>query len=386
MTENAQRPLVVHIIDRLLVGGMENGIVNIINHSPPDRYRHVIICLRYFSEFRNRIADDTVEVYALDKKDGKNPGYYFRLWRLLRELRPEIVHTRNLPTIDLVPIIALSGVRHIVHGEHGRDLLESHGENRKYNRVRRFMSPGVNRYITVSQDLQTWLGNTVGIPKDKITQIYNSVDTEKFSPMPEERPHLPAEANQPENAFVIGTVGRMEGIKDQITLVQSFIQLCRLQGETSKVPFLVLVGDGSLREPARNLLDEAGLLDKAWLAGSRDDIPDLMRALDLFVLPSINEGISNTIIEAMATGLPVVATQAGGNPELVIPDKTGMLVPPKDVAAMATVLNLYFRNSDLCEAHGSAGRTRVLNQFSLQTMIDSYFSIYDQLLSGPKIS
>jgi sugar transferase (PEP-CTERM/EpsH1 system associated) len=383
MTENAQRPLVVHIIDRLLVGGMENGIVNILNHSPPGRYRHAIICLRYFSEFRNRIDDDTVKVYALDKKDGKNPNYYFRLWRLLRQLRPEIVHTRNLPTIDLVPIITLSGVRHIVHGEHGRDILEAHGENRKYNRIRRLMSPWVDRYITVSRDLQTWLSDAVGIPANKISQIYNGVDTKKFSPPPEEKPLLPAEAGQPDQAFVIGTVGRMEGIKDQITLVQSFIQLCQRQSDNRKAPFLVLVGDGSLRKPAKNLLNDAGLLDRACLAGSRDDVPEILRALDLFFLPSINEGISNTIIESMATGLPVVATHTGGNPELVVSDKTGMLVPPKNVEAMAKVLDLYVENPELCREHGSAGRTRVLNQFSLQAMIDGYLSIYDQLLSGP---
>jgi sugar transferase (PEP-CTERM/EpsH1 system associated) len=386
MTENAQRPLVVHIIDRLLVGGMENGIVNILNHSPPGRYRHAIICLRYFSDFRDRIADDSVEVYALDKKDGKNPNYYFRLWRLLRQLRPEIVHTRNLPTIDLVPIIALSGVRRIVHGEHGRDLLEVHGKNRKYNRIRRLMSPWVQRYIAVSRDLQIWLSDTVGVPKDKIAHIYNSVDTTKFFPLPGEKPPLPAEAGQPDHAFVIGTVGRMEGIKDQITLVQSFIHLCSLRRDSKRVPFLVLVGDGSLRESAKNLLNDAGLLDRAWLAGSRDDVPDLMRALDLFVLPSINEGISNTIIEAMATGLPVVATHVGGNPELVMTDKTGMLVPPKDVEAMAKVLNLYVQNPDLCHEHGSVGRTRALNEFSVQTMVKSYLSIYDGLLSDTEKS
>ena len=131
------------------------------------------------------------------------------------------------------------------------------------------------------------------------------------------------------------------------------------------------------------MLNDAGLLDRAWLAGSRDDVPEILRALDLFVLPSINEGISNTIIEAMATGLPVVATHTGGNPELVVSDKTGMLVPPKNVEAMAKVLDLYVENPELCREHGSAGRTRVLNQFSLQAMIDGYLSIYDQLLSGP---
>lgn len=386
MTQVARAPLVVHVIDRLVVGGMENGIVNILNHSPPGLYRHAIVCLRYFSEFRNRIADDHADVYALDKKSGKNPDYYFRLWRLLRRLRPDIVHTRNLPTIDLVPVIALSGVRHIVHGEHGRDVLEVYGENRKYNRIRRLMSPLVQRYIAVSRDIQTWLSDSVGIPARKITQIYNGVDTRKFFPVPGGKAPLPAEAGAPDNAFVIGTVGRMEGIKDQITLVRAFIRLCAMPGGGGASSFLVLVGQGSLREPAENLLKEAGLIGRAWLPGSRDDVPDLMRAMDLFVLPSINEGISNTIIEAMATGLPVVATRVGGNPELVMDGATGALVPPKNLEAMADVLDGYVRNLDLCAEHGRAGHARVLDEFSLQAMVEAYLSVYDGLLSGAGVS
>jgi len=386
MTKTARMPLIVHIIDRLIVGGMENGIVNILNHSPPGRYRHAIVCLRDYSQFRDRITDKNVEVYSLGKKSGKNPGYYFKLWRLLRRLRPNIVHTRNLPTIDLVPIIALAGVRRIVHGEHGRDLLEVHGENRKYNRIRRLVSPGIRRYIAVSRDIQTWLSDSVGIPARKVTQIYNGVDTTKFFPASGEKTPLPDVAGTPDNAFIVGTVGRMEGIKDQLTLVRGFIRLCALVGKGTPSPFLVLVGDGTLREPAKALLTEAGLRGRSWLAGSRDDIPELLRALDLFVLPSLNEGISNTVIEAMASGLPVVATRVGGNPELVLDGKTGALIPPRDVEAMAQVLDRYLKNAGLCREQGRAGHARVLNEFSMQAMVDSYLSVYDRLLSGPRLS
>ena len=226
MTESARTPLVVHIIDRLMIGGMENGIVNILNHSPPGRYRHAIVCLRYSTDFRNRIADDDVEVYALDKKGGKNPVHYFRLWRLLRRLRPDIVHTRNLPTIDLVPFIALSGVGHIVHGEHGRDLLEARGDNRKYNRIRRLMSPGVQRYIAVSRDIQTWLVDTVGIRAGKVIQIYNGVDTKKFFPAPGGKAPLPAQAGAPGNALTItdNAIIAKERYLNRISLVKKNVR------------------------------------------------------------------------------------------------------------------------------------------------------------------
>ena len=377
-------PLVVHVIDRLVVGGMENGIVNLINNAPRERYRHAIVCLRYYSDFRDRIVHDDVEVFALDKRPGKDVRPYLGLWRLLRRLRSAIVHTRNLPTVDLVPVAVAAGVRGRVHGEHGRDVLEIDGTNVKYNLFRRAMSPWVQRYITVSRDLQGWLGTTVGIPGGKIRQIYNGVDLARFQPAPRGRPALPAESGAPADSPVIGTVGRMERVKDQLTLVRAFIRLCAMRPADGPFPFLALVGDGSLREPADALLREAGLRDRAWLAGSRDDVPELMRAMDVFVLPSINEGISNTVIEAMATGLPVIAAAVGGNPELVEDGSSGSLVGAQDPDAMAEILCGYLDEPARRTAHGAAGRARALNNFAMPAMVESYLSVYDEVLAATR--
>ena len=123
-------PLIVHIIFRLDVGGMENGLVNLINGMPANRYRHAIVCLKDYTDFRSRLQRADVALYALNKKDGKDLLLYYRVWRLLRTLRPDIVHTRNLGTIDMLFPAALAGVRSRVHGEHGWDMVDLHGENR----------------------------------------------------------------------------------------------------------------------------------------------------------------------------------------------------------------------------------------------------------------
>ena len=124
-------PRIVHVIDRLQVGGMENGLVNLINGTPDTRYRHAIVCLRsYCADFRGRIRRPDVPVLALGKAGGKDLGAYVRLWRTLRDLKPDVVHSRNLPTIDMIPPIVASGVRRRVHGEHGRDVFETYGGNR----------------------------------------------------------------------------------------------------------------------------------------------------------------------------------------------------------------------------------------------------------------
>ena len=144
---NSEPPLIAHVIFRLDVGGLENGVVNLVNNIPESRYRQVIICLQEFTDFRKRLTSPNVRVIALHKKQGKDPGIYFRLWKIFRELRPDIVHTRNLGTIDAVFPAAVAGVRHHVHGEHGWDMVDLYGDNRKYRLLRRACNILINKLL-----------------------------------------------------------------------------------------------------------------------------------------------------------------------------------------------------------------------------------------------
>ena len=374
-------PLIAHVIDRLAVGGMENGIVNLINRMPVERYRHAIICLRGYTAFRERIRRPDVQVLDLAKRPGLGLDVYARLWRTLRRLRPAIVHTRNLPTIDLMPAVALAGVPARVHGEHGRDVLETHGQNRKYNRLRRAVAPWVHRYVAVSKDIAGWLADDVGVPGRKVTQIYNGVDSERFHPPAGDRDPVPS-SDIGDDTLVIGTVGRMETIKDQPNLARAFLRLReRVPPQVAARLRLAMIGDGTLREPVRALLSEGGAEAAAWLPGMREDVPDLLRAFDAFVLPSINEGISNTILEAMACGRPVIATAVGGNPELVVDGETGRLVPPQDADALAAALAGYVTDPGLMRADGQRARQRIESHFSMEAMVDGYLSVYDSLVT-----
>ena len=376
-------PLVVHVIGEFGIGGMENGIVNLINQTPPDRYRHAIIGLKSSTAMQDRLTNPDVRVVALGKGTGKAFGIYGQVYKLLRQWKPAIVHTRNLPTIDMVVPATLAGIRHRVHGEHGRDMVELAGGNRKYNLIRRVVSPLVQQYIAVSKDIARWLHDVVGVPDRKIEQIYNGVDIDLFHPATPRRAELPDGGPRPnfapEGTVVFGTVGRMATVKDQMTLARAFIELVKLEPEARDKARLVMVGEGELRSPVESLLAQAGLADLAWLPGARSGIADYLRALDVFVLPSLNEGISNTILEAMATGLPVIATDVGGNPELLTPE-TGKLVPRSDPLGMAQAMKDYLDSPELLRAHGAAGRRRAEETFSLGVMTERYLSVYDKLL------
>ncbi len=375
-------PLIAHVIFRLDVGGLENGLVNLINHMPSDRYRHAIICLTDATAFAQRLQKPDVEIVCLRKSPGTDWGSFRDFFQTMKRLKPCLVHTRNLAGLEYLVPAACAGVSGRVHGEHGRDTYDLDGTNWKYLTLRRLLNPLVSGYTTVSQDLAHWLSEVVGIQSSRIRQIYNGVDIDKFHPGIGGRESIgPSGFIRPESV-VIGTVGRMLPVKDQLTLVRAFILLVSQNVEWRKLLRLVVVGDGPLREEAMKLLCQAHVEDLTWFSGEREDIPELLRGMDVFVLPSIAEGISNTILEAMATGLPVIATQVGGNSELVVDGQTGTLVSASQPSEMASAIGTYLSTSERRSVHGQASRARVERFFSLDAMVQGYMTVYDSVREG----
>jgi sugar transferase (PEP-CTERM/EpsH1 system associated) len=376
------RPLIAHIVYRFDTGGLENGVVNLINNMPVNDYRHVIISLTDITDFKKRIFRDDVEFYALHKRPGQIFQIYPQLISVFRRLRPKIVHTRNLAALEVLVPAWISGVRVRVHGEHGRDVGDLNGDNRKFQWIRRFYSFFVTHYLALSRDLNDYLVGKIGISQGRITQVYNGVDFSRFSPQSDNSDELVPDCPfAPSVYWTIGTVGRMQVVKDQPTLARAFVRAMEIAPELKVHVRLVMVGDGVLREQCLAILSEARLSELAWLPGARDDVPSLMRCFKCFVLPSLAEGISNTVLEAMATGLPVIATDVGGNQDLVADGVTGVLVSVGDVEGIAQQLVRFARSPEMAFDMGRAGRQVVEDKFSLQAMVNTYQGLYDSLLA-----
>ncbi len=381
-TDRPEPPLVAHIIYALGTGGLENGLVNILNRSSPGRYRHAIICLTQAGDFSGRLKDPGVEIIELHKRPGHDLGMYWRLYRALRRLRPAIVHSRNLAALETQVLgLLFFGCRR-VHGEHGRDVHDLDGSNRRYQRLRRLLHPLIHRFITVSSDLQQWLVGSVGIPAQKVCQIYNGVDRQHFAPRGGDRP-LPLclpPGFLPDACRVVGTVGRLAAVKDQRTLIRALAHIFRESPMHRHSLRCILVGDGPERVALEQCIAELELGDRVWLAGDREDIPALLACMDVFVLPSLGEGISNTVLEAMATGLPVIATRVGGNPELVEHGVSGLLVPVGDAEALAQAVRELVDDPARCEQMGRAAVRRIQRDFAWERTVESYLDVYDALL------
>ena len=375
MDDMDKRPLVVHLTYALDFGGLETLLVDCVNRMPTDRYRHAIVCLTRYTEFCERITQPGVELVALHKPPGHGFGTHLDFWKALRRLRPAILHTYNLAALEYSFTAALAGVPVRIHAEHGRDAGDPAGVNKKHNFLRRRMVPFIDRFIPVSDDLQRWLTQVVGIPAAKTKLIANGVDTARFTRQPAGPGDSPWQAGD----FVIGTVARIQDIKNHRGLVEAFERLRALLPQHRAHLRLSIIGDGPLMPALRAQVAAAGLDDVVWLAGARTDIPQLLHTFSLFCLPSLAEGTPVSLLEAMACGLPVVASRVGGIPEVVTEGEHGYLVPPSDTEALATALGRYVADPDLARRHGDAARRRIEQRFGMDAMLSAYLGLYDHL-------
>lgn len=370
--------LIAHVVYKLDYGGLENGLINLINNMPSERYKHVIICLTDYTDFSKKLKKE-VHLFSLHKNEGKDIGLYFKIYKLFRRIKPDIVHTRNMATLESLLPAFLAGVKIRVHGEHGRDVHDLDGKSVKFRLLRKLFRPLVDRYIPLSDELEKYLLENINVSKKKITHICNGVDMDKFYPLKNEKDVLPEGFLSP-GSIVIGTIGRMEEVKDQSNLADAFINIVSSDPEMKKKLRLVMIGNGSLLNTIKMKLDKEDCARVSWLPGIREDIPELLREIDIFVLPSKAEGISNTILEAMAIGLPVVATNVGGNSELLVDGETGFLVPRNNPQALAEAIVRYINDPELRSQHAKSARERAVKEFSMDTMVKKYIDVYDDVI------
>lgn len=356
---------IFHVVYGLHVGGLERVLVNTVSRMPKN-YEHTVVCLTSYSDSFASLLPSNANVVALDKKDGQDFGLFFKWWKLLRAYQPDVVHSYNLATLELQVLSALAGVKVRIHAEHGRDVYDPFGDNKKYQLLRRLVSPFIHTWVSVSLELHKWLENTVGLSTSKTKLIRNGIDTELFAPQ-----------NKSSDEFVIGHVGRLSPIKNQTLLIDAFcLATCR-NAEFSKKASLNIVGEGESESTLRNHITSKNMSKKISLKGLREDMPEVYRSFSVFVMSSIGEGIPMTLLEAMASGVPAIVTDVGGMPE-VVTQKEGVIVPSQNADALADAMILLFESSDLLSSFANASRKRICKDFDEDKMVSDYLSLYNQ--------
>jgi len=364
---------VMHVVNYLRRGGMEFNILKVIEKLGAANFDHRFCTTR-------RYDDDFVRLYGLqnrlDVAAGSAEGLQFPLFRLMkifRRYRPHIVHTHNWGALEAVPAARLAGVRTIIHSEHGYEVETLGGAPMRQRLFRKWAYSMTDAMFAVSRDLREHHARLAWIGAERIRVIYNGVDTNRFCPALERRAQVRRELGISEKTYVVGSVGRLVPIKDYETLISAASRLCA-QGIDIVA---LLVGTGpelaSLQEHVNSISNLEG---RVHFLGACDRVPEVLNSMDTFVLPSLGEGMSNTLLEAMASGLPVVATNVGGNPEVVGSRGSRWLFGPRDVATLAELLVRLAKNPEERHAEGTAARERAMHRFSLQVMAEQYRNLY----------
>lgn len=369
-----RRVRVVHTVFSLGTGGMENGVVNLCNRLDPARFAPAICTFAPGGALEARVDRDRVEIFCVPRRWNNDPTLPLRLARELRRRQAEVVHTHAWGTlVEGVLAARLAGTPKIVHGEHG--LLENDKWRRRV--LQRWLWARADQLLSVSGRLADEMMELAPKRTRSVRVVPNGVDADRFRPADGHVTAARASFGLPMDSVVIGMVARLVPVKNHAGLLAAASVLLRAERQFT----IALAGDGPLRDQLSRQVDDLGLSGRVHFLGDVTNIADFYRALDIFVLNSDSEGMSNTILEAMSTGLPIVATDVGSNAASVAAGRTGLLVPPADSRALAAALVRLIDDPQLRLAYGSAGRLRVEDEFSLDRMVRRYEEIYEQLFS-----
>ncbi|NOY63315.1 MAG: glycosyltransferase [Gammaproteobacteria bacterium] len=360
-----------HVVLSLEPGGLENGVVNIVNGLNNDKFSSSVCCLKQRGEFADRIEDKNVSIIEMEMAPGNDYRLAFRMARHFRKTGVDIVHTRNQKAFLYGFVAAkLAGVKAIIHSEHGRQFPGK----LHYAKLQRLFSRYTDAIVSVSDDLRQQLDHHFNIPKARIEVIYNGVVMERFADL--DRSTARKKLAIRDNTIVIGAVGRLAEVKNYFSLLKAANEL----GEDFDI-LVLMVGDGPDREALENYAHQHMAPGAVRFMGHQDRVEVFMPAMDIFVLPSWSEGISNTLLEAMAAGVPIVASNVGGNKEIV-PRSAGALYPAGDVRQMVRELAAVCRDPACRQAMGLAGKNWVAGHFTLKKMIDQYEALYQRVYDG----
>jgi sugar transferase (PEP-CTERM/EpsH1 system associated) len=374
------RIAVGHTIWTLSDGGMERGLLNLVNGSCPDDFQHVILCLGEAGPLAHRVVAPNCRVIALNKRPGNDVTLPLKLATVSRRLRLDVLHARGWPTLVETAVAGyVGGVRRTVYGFHGKTVAEL-ARKRLPRRLAEVLVPRLyDRIVTLTNGMRADVAREYRLDEDRVRVIPNGVDIDVFRPS-DRRRELRAEFALPLDDLIIGNVARLDPVKNHTVMLRA---LTRLR-ESGAAPLLVLIGEGLERHRLEREIRELRLEDRVRLLGHSDQVPKLLNCLDVYVQSSLYEGFSNTVLEAMACGLPVVATRTGGTGDILRDGEDGYLFEPADAEGLASLIR-GLTALDKRRAVGASARRRVVDNYPLPRMIRAYEELYRDLASPGRV-
>lgn len=362
-----QRIKIIHLINILAPAGKEMGIIKLLNHMDNSVFEKSLFVLRKISYFEEH-AINNLDIVCLDKKDGNDFLFPFKLARWFSKYKPDIVHTHSWNTlVEGILAARISGVPIVIHGEHG-----TFPESALHRQVQRLFWNRSDLVLSVSEKLKEKLSSSVGFPAEKIHVILNGVEADKFYHSDELREIFRRRFNFSQTDFIVGTVGRITPVKNHQMLIKAAVEVKK---HTESVHF-VLVGFDEREGELQELANQLGVRENIHFLGYQKQVNLMLNGMDIFALTSFSEGCSNVIQEALFAGKPVLATNVGGNPELVKPDLNGYLIESDDHKELAQKILMLKRQPGLVPKLRENALYFSQANFSLDAMVDQYSKLY----------
>lgn len=369
----AARTHVAQVVRSLDTGGQEVMVARLVERLDPARFRSTVISLQGGGWLADQLQSHGFPVICLNAPEAWSPATIAQTAEILRKERVDVVHCHNRKALLYGGLAGMLAPRtRLVYTKHGA----SHWEGGPTALLGRCVMGRSRAVVAVSQDIERGVIAGHWANRGRLHTVLNGVDLEHFRPR-SNRAAVRQSIGIPSSAPVVGTVARLSPEKDQATLLRAFARVASVLPDAH----LLLVGDGTLRGELEALARELQIFERAHFLGERTDIAELLGAMNVFCLPSLTEGTSLTLLEAMATGLPVVATAVGGTPEVVAHETSGLLVEAGQPEQLADALVQVLQDSALAVRFGAAGREIVGARYSMQSMVERYAAIYQQILS-----
>lgn len=364
---------ILQVVHSLAIGGTERVVSDLVEEFNDLEFHTSVCCLDGLGRFGEDLVKAGVRVHVLDRRPGVDLSLASQLRRLYRTEEIDVIHAHQYtPYFYAATAALLAGCIPVIFTEHGRHWPD--GLRIKRAVVNQVLRLTTQAYTAVSEFSRQSLVQYEKIPTDRIRVIYNGIGVREAQTSAFKRKSLREKMRLSEEDLLVLSIGRMDPIKDFKTLIQAFFYAAQRLPRTS----LWIVGDGDheYRKQLECLVEQLRLSEKVKFLGARQDVTEILQACDLFVLPSVTEAASMTILEAMEAGRAVVATCTGGNPELVSHDITGWLVPVGDVSAMAEAVTLLLSDPIKRQDMGRAGRARIRERFTKQIAFAQYRNLY----------
>ena len=358
---------VMHVLNTLQTGGAEYLVLNVAKSFDRRRFDMLVCSLGGDGEIGDELRKLGIPVFVLNRREGIDPLLVPKLVRLLRKERVKMVHTHNVAPWLYAGMAARLSFARVCHTEHSNLFADQ----KALRRVERLLGKITKAVICDGDDVRRQLVDEQHLSPRNVVTIHNGVDTGLYA-RPADRAAGRTALGLAEDTPVVATVARLEPVKDQASLLRAFEKV----GAALPEARLVLVGDGSLRQALEEQARRPGLQGRVIFLGRRANIAELLPLFDVFALTSTSEGLPLTVLEAMAAGLPCVATSVGAIPEAVIEGQTGLLVAPGDSDALTVALSKLLRDPGLRRKMGQEGQKRARAHFDLQSMTRRYEDLY----------